>query len=443
MQRDLAVKAINLSKVYKLYDKPQDRFKETFHPFRKKYHHNFYALKDVSFEVKKGDTIGIVGINGAGKSTLLQIIYNVLTPTSGIIEVNGKTSALLELGSGFNPELSGIENVYYNGAIMGYSKEEIDDKLDTILTFADIGEFVNQPVKTYSSGMFVRLAFSVAIMVDPEILIIDEALAVGDIFFQAKCVDRMKKMINDENVTLFFVSHDLTQVKSICQKAILLNNGEIINYGKSSEVVEKYYTSQLKSVQQAIFRNTTDLQKNFEKKNLSLNDNKKKFFEENALFQKKAKYQRIQNGKADIVNVQLLDENEESVYFVEYEQKVILRMAIEIHEDIHLLDYGYQIRNENGVEVVHSDSIIDKKRLHGAKKGDRYLIDWDFKTSLTNIGGKYSILTGLVIPINYDLQQYEICDRVPISVQFEVMSRKGFPLLGFVHWDNKIDIFKY
>ena len=192
MNSDIAIKVENLSKIYKLYNRPVDRMKESLHPFRKKYHKEFFALNDVSFELKKGETLGIIGKNGSGKSTLLKIITGVLAPASGSVYVNGKVSALLELGAGFNPEMSGIENVFFQGAIMGYSRQEMDSKIDEILSFADIGEFVYQPVKTYSSGMFARLAFAVAMSVwILTILIVDEALAVGDARFVKKCYERM------------------------------------------------------------------------------------------------------------------------------------------------------------------------------------------------------------------------------------------------------------
>ena len=181
---NIAIKVKNLTKLYHLYNKPQDRVKEALNPFKKSYHHDFYAMNDVTFEIKKGETVGIIGKNGAGKSTLLKMITGVLTPTSGEVEVNGKIASLLELGAGFNPEMTGIENIYLNGTIMGFTKEEMDSKVDAILEFADIGEFIYQPVKMYSSGMFARLAFSVAINVEPDALIVDEALSVGDMAFQ-------------------------------------------------------------------------------------------------------------------------------------------------------------------------------------------------------------------------------------------------------------------
>lgn len=234
-----AVEVENLSKIYKLYERPVDRLKESINPFGKKYHNKFYALNDVSFNVNKGETIGILGRNGSGKSTLLQIITGVLSPTKGRVNVNGKISALLELGAGFNPELSGIDNVYLNGTIMGYGKEEMDKKMDKIISFADIGEYIHQPVKMYSSGMFVRLAFAVAINVDPDVLIVDEALAVGDMQFQLKCIDKIKTF-KKQGKTILFVSHDPYQVRNFCDQAIWLMDGKIHNRGDVNLITEMY-----------------------------------------------------------------------------------------------------------------------------------------------------------------------------------------------------------
>lgn len=239
MENDVAIKVENLSKVYKLFNKPSDRLKEALHPFGKKYHRDFYALNNVSFEVKRGDIIGIVGKNGSGKSTLLKMITGVATPSAGKLEINGKISALLELGAGFNPEFTGIQNVYMNGTIMGYSKEEMDAKIDDILAFADIGEFVHQPVRMYSSGMFVRLAFAVAANVEPEILIVDEALAVGDIQFQLKCINKMKAF-KEQGKTIIFVSHDIGIIRNFCNHAIWLMNGQIQKMGDVHLVTELY-----------------------------------------------------------------------------------------------------------------------------------------------------------------------------------------------------------
>lgn len=230
---------MDVVKSYKLYDKPIDRLKEALSPAHKLYHKEFKALNGISLKVKKGDAIGILGKNGSGKSTLLKLITGVLSPTSGSIQVRGKISAILELGAGFNPEFSGRENIYLNGLMMGYTREEINEKLNDIIEFADIGEFIEQPVKIYSSGMFARLAFAVSINVEPDILIVDEALAVGDVRFQTKCIDKMKEL-KSQGTTILFVSHATEQIKRFCSKAIWLKDGVIQAIGESSEIADLY-----------------------------------------------------------------------------------------------------------------------------------------------------------------------------------------------------------
>jgi lipopolysaccharide transport system ATP-binding protein len=235
---DIAVSVENLSKVYKLYDNPKDRFKEAVNPFRKNYHRDFFALKDVSFDVERGETVGIIGRNGSGKSTLLKIITGVLTPTSGTSIVKGRVSALLELGAGFNPELTGRENIYFSGMVMGYSREEIHSKLSEIITFADIGDFLDQPVKTYSSGMYMRLAFAIAAHIEADVLLIDETLAVGDAAFVQKCMRFLRGF--QERGTLLFVSHDPGAVINLCQRAIWLDQGKMQGMGMAKDVCEAY-----------------------------------------------------------------------------------------------------------------------------------------------------------------------------------------------------------
>jgi homopolymeric O-antigen transport system ATP-binding protein len=267
---ELAIRIQNLSKCYQIYEKPQDRLKQAIWlkmgrtvsrilrifgncitlPSRP-YYREFWAIRDVSFKVKKGETVGIIGRNGSGKSTLLQMIAGTLTPTSGNIKVQGRIAALLELGSGFNLEFTGRENVYLNGAILGLSREEIDRRFDAIADFADIGEFIDQPVKTYSSGMMVRLAFSVSVNVEPDILIIDEALAVGDAAFQFKCIDRLERLTRS-GVTLLFVSHDLSTVKAFCNHVIYLDQGVIRAIGNTDEVAELYLLDLKDSQKQAV-----------------------------------------------------------------------------------------------------------------------------------------------------------------------------------------------
>lgn len=248
MSSDIAISVKNLSKCYQIYESPRDRLKQFFMPNVRRalgrqpinYYREFWALHDVSFEVKRGESVGIIGRNGAGKSTLLQMICGTLTPTHGTVETFGRVSALLELGSGFNPEFTGIENIYLSGLILGLTTEEIDQKYDEILSFADIGHHVNLPVKTYSSGMFMRLAFAVATSVDPDILVIDEALSVGDASFQMKCASRIRSIIEKRNSTLLFVSHSEYSVRSLCEKALYLDTGKQISFGYSSDVVALY-----------------------------------------------------------------------------------------------------------------------------------------------------------------------------------------------------------
>lgn len=235
---DIALAAHRVTKSYRLYSRNSDRIREAFHPFRKQYHRPFTALDDVSFSIKKGESVGIIGKNGSGKSTLLQILCGVLQPTSGHVQATGRISALLELGAGFNPEFTGRENVYLSATIMGLTPEYVDDNIDKIISFADIGEFIDQPVKLYSSGMYVRLAFATAISVEPEILVVDEALAVGDIFFQQKCVAHMKEML--KNATIVFVTHDMHSVTNLCQRVILLDAGKIVFDGEPLDGVSKY-----------------------------------------------------------------------------------------------------------------------------------------------------------------------------------------------------------
>ncbi|HMS78778.1 MAG TPA: ABC transporter ATP-binding protein, partial [Burkholderiaceae bacterium] len=239
MTEPLAIRASGLSKCYQIYDRPQDRLWQGLMRGRRRFYREFWALRETSFELRRGETVGVIGRNGSGKSTLLQIICGTLTPTTGTLEVNGRISALLELGSGFNPDFTGRENVYLNGAIHGLSSAQVDARFDEIAAFADIGEFIDQPVKTYSSGMYARLAFSSAIFVDPDILVIDEILAVGDAPFQAKCIQAFHRL-RDRGCTILLVSHDAYMIRNFCQRALYLRKGECMGFGDSSEVIEAY-----------------------------------------------------------------------------------------------------------------------------------------------------------------------------------------------------------
>ena len=242
MSNSIAITINHLTKVYKLYDRPVDRLKESLHPLKKKYHKDFYALNDVSFEIKKGETVGIIGKNGAGKSTLLKIITGVLTPTSGSIHVNGRIASLLELGAGFNLEYTGLENIYFQGTLMGFSHEEMEAKIGEIVDFADIGDFIHQSVKMYSSGMFARLAFAVAINVEPDILIVDEALSVGDMRFQQKCYRKFREF-QEANKTILFVTHDTSTIINYCSHTIWISDGQKVDEGLPENICKRYMSA--------------------------------------------------------------------------------------------------------------------------------------------------------------------------------------------------------
>lgn len=268
---DIVIRSDNLTKIYQLYERKIDRLKEAL--FKRGAHTDFYALNNVSFSVSRGENVAFIGKNGSGKSTLLKILTGVLTPSAGTYSIDGRVSALLELGAGFNPEYTGIENVYINGAIMGFTRDEMDERMESILRFADIGAFVYQPIKTYSSGMHVRLAFSVAINVDPDILIIDEALSVGDIFFQRKCYNKFEDF-RDAGKTILFVTHDLGSVIKYCSRAYLLNDGVLLEEGAPHDIVDSYkkLMSGIDLAQNLLNADTSDLDSPDRKSSLSETD---------------------------------------------------------------------------------------------------------------------------------------------------------------------------
>ena len=433
MSDDVVIQVDHVSKFYKLYDRPVDRLKESLNPWGRKYHKDFAALRDVSFEVRAGETVGILGKNGSGKSTLLKIITGIVTPSAGSVQVSGKVAALLELGAGFNPEFTGIENIYMNGTVMGFSRPEIEARLDDIVSFADIGEFIYQPVKMYSSGMFARLAFSVNANVNPDILIVDEALAVGDMFFQAKCVDKMKRML-DDGVTILFVSHDTGAVKSLCRRGLLLNQGTLVLDGRADLAVEQYFQVKVQSEQAVVKPREAELPPApFAVRGADV-------FGDNQEFRQRAAYQRLQNGKAELFNVQLLDENGAELVQVEYNQLVTLRLAIAVHEDIAELGYGYHLRSSTGVDVVYADSFLEDRMLRSLKKGERFVVDWKFRLRLMQ--GVYNVVCVLSIPLDPMIGKADFCDFVPCALQFTMRNPVVSQLYGYVHLENEISVMK-
>ncbi len=449
---DVVIKAENLTKIYRIYDKAIDRLKEALNPFHTRYSKDFYALRDISFEIRRGENVGLIGKNGAGKSTLLKIITGVIAPTGGKLTVNGRIASLLELGAGFNPDMTGVENIYMDGILMGHDQAYMNAKVDDIIAFADIGDFINQPVKTYSSGMFARLAFAVNAFLEPDILIIDEALSVGDAFFQSKCIDKMRKMI-DSGVTILFVSHDTSALKNLCQRAFLLDAGKILMDASAKEVIQTYRNMLIEMRRQLGGKQSDEVLALIEEARMDLKSGGAKEINipidaerinlNREIFLRNAKYGRFQNDKASFENIQLLDLSGEIISEVTFGQEVILRMVISTHADINCLGAGYHIRNSTGVDLVYTDSRFnDTKAIFDAKRGDIYVLDWKFRVELRQ--ELYDIACVISIPLNENLDNPEMCDFVPCAIQMQVINPSPYLTLsgGYVHWHNDLKITK-
>lgn len=366
MSEDWAIKIDHLSKVYKIFDKPTDRVKEALNPFRKRYSRDFYALNDVSLTIKKGETVGIIGKNGAGKSTILKIITGVLTPTSGSVQVNGRIASLLELGAGFNPEMTGIENIYMNGTIMGYSKEEMDDRVQDIIEFADIGEFIHQPVKMYSSGMFARLAFAVNASLEPDVLIVDEALSVGDFMFQFKCMQRFKEL-QKKGVTILYVTHNTQEIISTCDRAIFLHDG-LLKYESSDVeyVVYKYAES---------IRNLGEQNKNTVSNNVALLTNSD--VNENRL------------GSFDAIIKDFIFDSPNGM--LEAGKLVNGKIIIEAKKYIDNIVFGFSLKNKNG-DVIWGDNTTRVKEKIPLHEGENIIA---FSSAVNIVPGEYLLYAGI------------------------------------------------
>lgn len=383
---DIVIEVEHLSKMYKLYDKPMDRLKESLGLSKKKNYKEHYALKDVSFQVCKGETVGIIGTNGSGKSTILKIITGVLSQTCGEIRVNGRISALLELGAGFNMEYSGLENVYLNGTMIGFSREEIDAKLDDILNFADIGEFIHQPVKTYSSGMFVRLAFAVAININPEILIVDEALSVGDVFFQAKCYrkfEEFKKM----GRTILFVSHDLGSISKYCDRVILLNKGKMVSQGKPKEMVNLY--KKILVGQELVEDDADDADELKKNKVLSMQSTEEVWKNYMLI---NPELQSYGDGRAEIIDFGVFDEAGEITNTVYKMQYLTLRMKIKFNQKIVNPIFAFSFKDLKGTELTGTNTVIEKTDTGCVSASD--IVEISFTQKMRLQGGQYLLQLG-------------------------------------------------
>ena len=404
---ETAIRVADVTKIYKLYDNPKDRLKESLGLKRKKCYQEHYALNHINFEVKKGETVGIIGTNGSGKSTMLKLITGVLTPSSGEIQVDGRISALLELGAGFNMEYTGIENIYLNGTMIGFSRNEIDEKMQEILDFADIGEFVHQPVKSYSSGMFVRLAFAVAININPEILIVDEALSVGDVFFQAKCYRKFEEF-KQQGKTILFVSHDLGSITKYCDRAILLNKGEKIFEGTPKETVDIYkkvLVNQFEPSELETDEDANDITK------FSKDKDWKKSIQVNP--------ELIEYGEksAEIIDYALLDENGLITNTFMKGTVFSVRMKIQAHKEVKEPIFAFTIKNLQGIELTGTNTTYEKVQVPPMEPGD--IREVTFTQRLDLQGGEYLVSLGCTGYQDGDFQVfhrlYDVCSLTVIS----------------------------
>ena len=410
---DTVIEVNRLSKIYKLYDKPIDRIKEVFSISRKVRHKEYYALSNLTFKVNRGEAIGIIGMNGSGKSTLLKIITGVLSPSGGFVKVNGRISALLELGAGFNPEYTGIENIYLNGTMMGYTKEEVDDKIYDILEFADIGDFVYQPVKTYSSGMFVRLAFAVAINIDPDILIVDEALAVGDSKFQSKCFDKFNEFRN-LGKTILLVTHDIESVKRFCDRVVWLENGKEKAIGNSKDITSRYlaniYSLDVSKIEEVIESERYDtIKKNTEFKFIS------RWGENVGLI----KYASLNN--IDRIDSIVIDYKE----CLKFESIIDFGMEVKNREN---LFFSLSIKDLKGQDIIF---VSTDGNCFSSIEGNIFRINFEFENVLNP--GKYFITICLEYRNDYDYtNQHVYIDYIDWSVYFELKNdvKKHYGLLS-------------
>jgi ABC superfamily ATP binding cassette transporter, ABC protein len=412
---DIAIKVENLNKIYKLYNKSIDRMKEALSLSKKKYSRDHYALKNISFKIKRGETVGIIGTNGSGKSTLLKIITGVLTQTSGSVQVNGKISALLELGAGFNPEYTGIENIYLNGTMMGYSKEEMDNKVDSIIEFADIGDFINQPVKTYSSGMFARLAFAVAINVEPDILIVDEALSVGDLRFQQKCFREIEKFKKDK--TVLIVSHDISTINKICNKAMWINTGKNMIYGDVDKVVKAYHNYLIKETERKDLTQVSRKKGNLEMVpyiNLPLVS---------------GDVEKVGDGLADILNFALYNDQNEIVSIIEPNTYVKAVFNVLYKKVLHDIILGIEVKNQIGITIFGVNTDMMKINIDS----NELLCQYEIKFKVPHLSrGKYFLSVAVASGTQNDHVQH--CWAYDVYIA-DVLEKKGYEG-GLVYLDD-------
>jgi lipopolysaccharide transport system ATP-binding protein len=461
MSSEIAISVQNVSKRYEMYDSPRDRLKQFVLPrvaslagaTKRDYFREFWALQDISLEVKKGEAVGIVGRNGSGKSTLLQIITGVLSPTTGTVQTHGRIAALLELGSGFNTDYTGRENVYLNGALLGLSKDEIDAKFDDIASFADIGEHLDQPVKTYSSGMLVRLAFAVQVQVQPDILIVDEALAVGDALFQKRCFQQIERLVSD-GVSLLFVSHDQESVRTLTNRALLLQRGRKLAWGLSSEVILRYRRL-LHEEEAAYFASITErIAKNAasapppqpinqdDRVGLDVSPVQEEGVREEAASGVRSAAMSFGSGEVRVLSVATLDATGSACAVFYPGDRVTVRVACRVEARVENISIGVRIRNKEGFKVYSWGTLNqDMKRLAGQQdggvfwersfeKGDECIVDFVFDCALgVNL---YEIQASVTHEDRPDYTSQRTIHWVDEAAFFQVLMRRDEHFFGGV-----------
>ena len=418
---ETAISVDHLTKIYKLYDRPRDRFRETMGLTRHPRSKDHYALRDVSFRVQRGETIGIIGTNGSGKSTILKIITGVLGATEGEVKVDGRISALLELGAGFNMEYTSIENIYLNGTMIGFSKEEIDAKLDDILEFADIGDFIYQPVKTYSSGMFVRLAFAVAINIDPEILIVDEALSVGDVYFQSKCYRKFEDF-KAMGKTILFVSHDLSSISKYCDRVILLNKGVKLTEGSPKDMVDLY---------KKLLVGQLDIETLQVKEAASQNVGEELRW--TPCFPVNPNINEYGDRKAEIVGFNITDEEGISTNTLEKGRPCTISMKVLFHERVTDPIFAFTITNLKGIEITGTNTLFEKAPVKAMNPGD--VQEVAFTQHMDMQGGEYMLSLGCT---GYDGIDFVVHHRLYEACNVTVVSLKN--TVGFYDANSTIEL---
>ena len=418
--RQIAIEVKDVDKVYKLYEKPSDRIKEALGLGSKVRHTDHKALSDVSMTIYQGETVGIIGTNGSGKSTILKIITGVLNPTAGEVKVNGRISALLELGAGFNMEYNGIENIYLNGTMIGFTEKEIDEKLQSILDFADIGEYVYQPVKTYSSGMFVRLAFAVAINIDPEILIVDEALSVGDVFFQAKCYHKFEAF-KAMGKTILFVSHDLSSIAKYCDRVVLLNQGTKLGEGAPKEMIDTY---------KQVLVGQYQLPESSSEGNLLEDEDIRKLASGQNINPDLLEYG---SKKAEIVEYYFTDDKGIRTSAVVKGSRFTIHMKVEIKEDIQAPIFAFSFKNIKGTEITGTNTMFEKSFLEPVSAGDVKEITFEQEMNLQ--GGDYLLSLGVT---GYEGDTFTVYHRLYDVINLTVISDKN--TVGFYDMNSRIEV---